>query len=165
VTDTSNQDGGTGSSNVIVLHDDDQDRKILQVRLAGTSIRKIGREFGLTDKQVLASLDRSLPSLTPETRIRLFKEDLARLDELMIHWYALAQTGHATATTLCVKLMERRAQMIGADAPVHMRVEVVDQSATEQSSSTDILLRELNRIAAEAKPVNLIEHSEPDPAA
>jgi|SRR4051794_30225341 hypothetical protein len=161
------------NSGVVALYDEEVDRKVLGLRLAGVSIRRIGRELKLTDKQTLAALDRALPSLSPEMRIRLFREDLARLDELMIYWFGQAKTGSATGTALCIKLMERRAHLTGIDAPSHTRVEVlVEATAQSAENSTAVLLRELNRIAAEQPGEVIVEgeraagrRAEPDPAA
>jgi hypothetical protein len=146
MTDTSDSDDSGG--NVVALHDDEIDRKVLHLRLAGIAIRKIGRELELSDKAVLASLDRALPQLTPEMRIWLYREDLARLDELMVHWYTQAKGGSTTATSLCVKLMERRSAMTGTDAPVRLDV-VVERQTAESPGSTQLLLDMLNKIAAE----------------
>lgn len=154
--------GKAMSDNVLVLHDDEVDRKVLNLRLAGVAIRRIGRELKLTEKQTLAALDRALPNLSPEMRVRLFREDLARVDELMIYWYTQAKGGSATATQLCIKLMERRAHLTGIDAPATARIEVV-ASATQAEGSTAMLLRELNRIAAERQASPLILEGEPEP--
>jgi hypothetical protein len=149
MTDSSDSAGDGG--NVVILHDDELDQKVLRSRMAGTSIRRIARELSLTDRQVNASLDRTLPDLSPEMRIRLFKEDLARLDELLVAWFAQAKNGSATATGLVIKIMERRSALCGLDQPVAMRMEVIQAGATEQQNSTLVLLEHLNRIAAEHK--------------
>jgi hypothetical protein len=150
MTDTNDSNGG----NVVSLFDDDEvDRKILALRLAGVSIRKIGREYSLSDKQVNESLDRSLPTLSDEMRIQLFKIDLQRLDELTTYWWQQAKSGSAVGTTLVVKLMERRSQMLGSDVAPHMRVQVIQQGAGPQEGSTQLLIAEIERIAAEKSGV------------
>jgi hypothetical protein len=103
----------------------------------------------------------------------MFKEDLLRLDELMIHWFAAAKNGSASAanaTQLCLRIMERRSALCGLDAPVHSRIEVIEQAAASAESSTAALLKELDRIAAEPEDSSgLIIEGEvaepPDPAA
>jgi|tagenome__1003787_1003787.scaffolds.fasta_scaffold20537934_2 hypothetical protein len=146
----------TGTGTVVALHGDaerdERDHEILQLRLAGLSIRRLAREFKVTDREVLRALERGLPQLTPETRTRMFREDLLRLDELMIHWFAAAKNGSASAanaTQLCLRIMERRSALCGLDAPVHWRIEVIEQAAASAESSTAALLKELDRIAAE----------------
>jgi hypothetical protein len=64
----------TSDNNVVTLYDDEIDRKVLTLRLNGIAIRRIGRELKLSDKQVLAALDRGLPTLGPDLRTRLFRE-------------------------------------------------------------------------------------------
>ena len=141
----------TNDSNVVALYNDEIDRKVLALRLNGVSIRRIGRELKLTDKQTLAALDRVLPSLGPDLRTRLFREDLARCDDLMVYWYQKAKDGSAVATSLCVDLMKRRAAMAGTDSPQRIDV-VVAQQVADDPSSTVQLLAELDRIAAERTP-------------
>ena len=166
MTDDSNNDDSdcSDSGNVAVLFNDDLDREVLALRLTGHSIRSIGRALKLRDSEVLRSLDRSLPSLSPDMRIRLYKEDLQRLDDLMVHWYQKAREGSALATTLAIKLMERRSQMLGSDMPARMKIEVVAGGAQQHTeSSTKALIRELDRIASERAPALQIVSSEPDP--
>jgi hypothetical protein len=146
---TDGTDSGGSGGNVVALRDDDLDASILRQRLAGLSIRRIGKEFKLSDRAVLDALDRALPPLNPEMRTRLFKEDLCRLDELLTHWYAQARNGGAMATQLCIKIMERRSALCGLDAPATMRMEVIQHGAAEQPNSTQLLLDQLNRIVAE----------------
>jgi cytochrome P450 len=141
-------------SSTLVLYDDESeiDRKVLAARLAGVSIRKIGREMKLSDDAVLQSLDRSLPRLTPELRVRLFREDLQRLDELTTYYWAQARSGNTAAANVVTKLMERRSLMLGSDSP--SRIELVTRVADgEQPGGTELLLEQLRLIAAEHRVI------------
>ena len=114
MTDSADSGGG----NVVeMITRDELDQRVLKLRSAGLSVRRLGREVGLTERQVLEALDRSLPALDAGTRARLFREDLSRLDDLMIHWWGQARAGSATATALVLKIMERRAQLTGSNLP------------------------------------------------
>jgi hypothetical protein len=135
-------------SNVVALHDDNLDRRVLKARLAGTSVNQLSKKYRISTKAVLASLDRTLPAIDSTTRARIFREDLARLDELLTPWYAAAREGNATACALTLKILERRAHLTGIDAPEHMRIELLEQRGAEPTS-TERLLFELDRIAAE----------------
>jgi hypothetical protein len=85
----------------------------------------------------------------------------------MTYWYQKAREGSAVGTSLCVDLMKRRAAMVGTDSPSNLRVEVIGEATANQPSSTEALLRELDRIANEGKSASgglAIEH-DPDPPA
>jgi hypothetical protein len=155
------------SNNVVDLGDQaDVDAEILRQRLSGLSIKRLSRAFGISEGRVLKSLDRSLPKLSPELKVRLYKEDLARLDELLHAFYPLAKTGSSSAAQTCIKLIERRACMVGSDAPTKVDILVEKRQVT---NSTEDLLRELDRIAAERPAPKLIAGTDievdPDPEA
>jgi hypothetical protein len=141
----------TDSNSVVdLIRPDEIDRKVLALRLAGVSIRKVARELKLTDKQVLESLDRGLPTLDGPARARYLREALAQLDELQSCWHTAARTS-ATAAAIVLKVAERRSALLGLDAPAHVRLDPVQIALGDraQEGSTEALLKELERIAAE----------------
>jgi hypothetical protein len=125
------------------------DQHILQRHLDGLSIRRIAREFRMSDRAVNEALDRALPPLDAGLRQRLYRADLARLEELLGYWQAKALEGSATATGLVLKILERRASLTGIDAPINMRLQVIEQTSEQEPTSTEALLAEFNRIAEE----------------
>jgi hypothetical protein len=126
----------------------DLDELILHDRMyGGLSIRRLARKHGISEGQVLKALDRVLPPLSPETRVRLFREDLHRLDEMLAAHYPAARTGSSAAAQTCLRILERRSAMVGHDCPV--RVDVILEPKARAPSSTEQLLLELNRIVAE----------------
>jgi hypothetical protein len=142
-------DTDTSSNNVVPLIDDELDQRVLELRLDGHSLHRIARGLGLSARRVEQSLSRTLPELTPELRTRLFQEDILRLDQLMVGWFQRARSGDAVATGLCIKLMERRSCMIGADASV--KIELIREPQEQEGGSTVALLEQLRAIAAEGK--------------
>jgi hypothetical protein len=163
-------------NNVVVLHDDEFAERVLKARLdTGKSIKRLAREFQVSERAILAALNRALPPLNPETRVRLFKEDLQRLDALATYWHGVAMSGGSgagSATQLTLRIMERRAALCGLDAPLHARLEIAAQQAPNEPSSTQALLEQLERIVAErpapACPIieggMLVEGEPPKPA-
>jgi hypothetical protein len=117
-------DEQTSSGEVVDIRDrdDEIDQKVLQARLGGEAIGQIGRRLKLSDRAVLRSLARSLPELTPELRQRLYQEDLVRCDQLLGVWFAKARGGDAAATSLCIKIMERRSAMVGSDSSTRIEL-------------------------------------------
>jgi hypothetical protein len=122
---------------------------VLSLRLSGMSIRRLSRHFGCSETTVLDVLDRALPPLSTETRVRLYREDIARIDDLLIAFYPKAKQGDGPAAQICLRLLERRSAMTGTDAPQRLDVVVAQATADAPAGSTAALLYEIERIANE----------------
>ena len=97
--------------------DDARDDFILQERLSGKSARAISKQLRCTVGEVDAALDRVLPKIDNAARQRHVSLDLNRLDGLLETFYKRAiENVDAQAGLLCVKIMERKAAMLGLDA-------------------------------------------------
>jgi hypothetical protein len=130
-----------------------RDQQVLGLRLAGVSTRKIARELKISDKEVIAALYRALPVIDAAYRARILREELERLDQLQSWWHTQARTS-ATAAAIVLKIAERRAQMLGLDAPAHVRLDPVQivAGAEPQPYETAALIAALDRIAGERQP-------------
>lgn len=128
----------------------DRDKKAFHLRLAGVSTRRIAEELNCSLDQVEQSLVRMTMGATPALRQRTILMELERLDAMQKAHYANAVQGGIAATAVTLKIMERRARLLGLDAPI--RTDDPLGGATEHQNSTEALLRELDRIAAERAP-------------
>jgi hypothetical protein len=54
----------------------------------------------------------------PADEVRLL--DLVRLDKLWAAHYTRACRGNHRSTMICLRIMERRARLLGLDAPLHV---------------------------------------------
>jgi len=112
--------------------DDVRDDFILQERLSGKSARAISKQLRCTVGEVDASLDRTLPKIDNDARRRYVALDLNRLDELLKVFFARAiENADAQAGLLVVKILERRALLLGLDSP--QKLDVVQVQAQETS--------------------------------
>jgi hypothetical protein len=136
------------SDNVVDLVPTVDPEAVLQLRYAGLSIRRLSRHFRCSEKVILDALDAALPQLSQATRIRLYREDLGRIDDLFLTYYPLAKQGQGSAAHVCLKLLERKSAMVGHDSPQRLDVHVVAETA-DAPGSTAALIRELERIALE----------------
>jgi hypothetical protein len=144
------------SSNVVeILTPADRDRRVLQLKIAGASVRAIGRQFRMTDKAVLAAVDRGLPTLDSVARARIFKTDLATLDQLQSYWFAQSKNS-PIAANIVLRILERRAQLLGLDSPIRLDPIQIVSNGQPPEGSTEALLAALNAIARE-RPARQIE--------
>ena len=106
---------------------------ILQERLSGRSARSISKELHCTTADVDASLDRTLPKITNEAKRRLIALDLDRLDGLIEVFYKRAiEKVDCQAGLLFVKILERRAALLGLDAA--QKLDIVQVQAQREPS-------------------------------
>src|SRR5215471_3836835 len=125
--------------------DDARDDFILQERLAGRSARSIGKELRCTVGEVDASLDRTLPKIDNDARRRYVALDLNRLDALLKTFFALAiEKADAQAGLLVVKILERRALLLGLDSP--QKLDIIQVQAKETPSRHERIREAIMRL-------------------
>jgi len=113
--------------------------------LSGRSARSIGKQLNLTVGEVDASLDRTLPKIDNDARRRYVALDLNRLDELLKVFFARAiENADAQAGLLVVKILERRALLLGLDSP--QKFDVVQVQAQETPSRHERIREAIMRL-------------------
>jgi predicted DNA-binding ribbon-helix-helix protein len=111
--------------------DDDRDDLILEGRLAGRSVPAIARQHHCAIAEVEAIINRRLNfALDNDMRLKAIKLDVTRLEALMAPFFERATKDRDVAAgTLVVKILERRALLLGLDSPV--RIDVTQVEAQE----------------------------------
>ena len=123
--------------------DDVRDDFILQERLSGKSARAISKQLRCTVGEVDAALDRVLPKIDNAARQRHVSLDLTRLDGLLETFYKRAiEKEDAQAGLLCVKIMERKAAMLGLDSP--QQLDIVQVQAQKEPSQHEKIAKVIN---------------------
>ena len=93
--------------------------QILDLRKQGKSYRWIGRALGISGarvhKIVTTELDR-LNAKSSESMDQIRRMELERIDDLWAESRSLAQSGDVAAINACIRIMERRARLLGLDA-------------------------------------------------
>ena len=126
--------------------DEARDDFILQERLGGRSARSIAKELHCTTADVDASLDRTLPKITNEAKRRITALDLDRLDGLIQVFYKRAiEKADCQAGLLVVKIIERKAALLGLDSP--QKLDVVQVQASAEPSEHDQIKAAILRMA------------------
>ena len=109
--------------------------KALEMRMEGLTFEAIAEALGYAGKQgAYDAVRRSLAAVTREPAEELIKLDLERLDGLWQIQYLNAQAGDVQAMAACMKIMERRAKLLGLDAPVKV------DNKTEVTSKQGVLV-------------------------
>ena len=114
--------------------------KALELRKAGLSFDRIAQELGYASagaahNAVRICLERSVQEPAKEVR----QMEVARLDDMLLSIWPEVRKGHLGAQDRALKIMERRAKLLGLDAPtkidfddapmpVVVNVQVVDAS-------------------------------------
>lgn len=124
----------------------ERDRKAFRLRLAGVPVRQIAETLHCTPADIDSSLTRMCGGVTPDLRERAVIVELERLDDLNQIYYAKARAGDYDACALVIRLMERRAKMLGLDAPPRGDA-VLDAAAPRPQASVDLIRAAIERVA------------------
>lgn len=103
----------------------DHAREIFELRKQGLSQTAIAERVGVTQGAVSRSLKAYLAKLAAETmedaeEVRSL--ELERLDAILIPMLQAATSGEETAVDRVIKIMDRRAKLLGLDAPTKAHV-------------------------------------------
>jgi len=95
-----------------------EERKCLDLRLAGATYDQIAETLGLTDKKLAwRRLDSALRKTIAEPAEKVRRVELARLDAMLVGLWKPASEGHLGSIDRVLKIQERRAKLLGLDAP------------------------------------------------
>ena len=97
--------------------------QVLELRTEGKSVRQIADELGCSPGTVMADLNHALnqyqESLAEHTEAMVSLE-LQRLDCLQVGLWELAINGDCASVDRVLKIMDRRAKLLGLDAPTRI---------------------------------------------
>jgi hypothetical protein len=100
----------------------------INLRKAGLTYENIGKELGYTPQGAWKLVKRALNRVilkTMENAEEYRQVELQRLDELWSSVYPLALKGHLKSVETCLKIMQRRAKLLGLDAP--QAIDVIEE--------------------------------------
>ncbi len=99
----------------------------VNLRKAGYTYERIGAQFGVTRQAVCNSVQKALQQQQAEAVGDLRTLENERLDDMLRAIYATAVKGDTGAIDRILRIMERRAKLLGLDAPAQS---VVDNNGT-----------------------------------
>ena len=97
----------------------------VRLRLAGYSYAQIGERLGVTKQAAHTYVSSSLADLraaTAEAAEDVREMELARLDAMLVPMLEAAEAGQQTAVDRVLRIQERRAKLLGLDAPTKSEV-------------------------------------------
>lgn len=102
-------------------------QQALDYRKAGYSYRDIGARLDVSHEQVRRDIEAALAALVDDTKDsagQLRQLELERLDMLTKALEPMAKVGNPGAVNSFLRVMERRAKLLGLDAPVKQDISV-----------------------------------------
>ena len=111
--------------------------------MEGKTFVEIAREVPYNSPQAHDAVKRALDVITREPAEEVLRLDLERLDVLWQIQYMNAQGGDVQALAGCMKIMERRARMLGLDAPARTELTGKNGGPIETKTERDLTDEEL----------------------
>jgi hypothetical protein len=103
-----------------VIEDTERANKIMSLRRAGATYKQIAAQVGGSEQnahqmvtRILGTMRTELAETTDDVRAL----ELERLDALLMGQWSQATAGHQGAVATVLRIMERRARILGIDAP------------------------------------------------
>ena len=127
----------------------EREARALQLRKAGASFEQIGRALGVSTPRAWRIFQRGLARVVHEPAEELRQLEALRLDGLLTAMWPHAMAGKGWAVDRVLAIMQRRARLLGLDAPT--RVNVITE---------DMIDAEIRRLEAELAGYQL-EDGEP----
>lgn len=119
----------------------DREIQVLNLRRSGLTWSRIAEEVGYADHTgAYAAYKRAIKRVMQQPVEELRTQELDRLDRLQLATWPAAMKGDTRAILTIVRLMERRAKLVGLDKPIKIEQEVTTWDGNE---SIDRAVRDL----------------------
>jgi hypothetical protein len=145
----------------------DREVKVLELRRAGLTWQRISEETGYADASgAYLAYKRAIKRTQQQPADELREQELDRIDRLQLALWPKAMKGDNASVNTIVRLMERRARLLGLDTPIKIQQDVVNWDGNE---SIDRAVRELaalltiNDATGSSESPMAIEASEVEP--
>lgn len=128
----------------------------LEMRKQGMTYQEIGDQFKFTAQRAHFLVNEAIKALKTEAAADVIALELARLDDLQsAQWEAAISRGDPKAAETILKIMERRAKYLGADAPAKSEITGKDGGPVEiemKEAAADEAKRKLAALLAAGNP-------------
>ena len=135
----------------------DKEIKVLELRRAGLTWQRIAEETGYADHTgAYAAYKRAIKRTMQQPADELREAELDRIDRLQLALWPKAMKGDNASINTIVRLMERRARLLGLDTPIKIQQDVVNWDGNE---SIDRAVRELAALLTANDAISVSESS------
>src|SRR5262249_9130029 len=139
----------------------EREAKALALRKAGWTFDSIGRHLGITRDGALKAYNRALERLPGiANREEMRSLDAARLDQLLRRKWQAARDGDEKAFDHVMRIMERRAKLLGLDERTNPQVTIILKILRQLKALPESDLLDVLGYAGDALPDTL--HGLPD---
>jgi hypothetical protein len=126
------------------------DRQIVDMRIAGKGEGEISRLLGVTVADVHRAVDaQASAALSAQNNVRMIYLQSQRLEELEAAFMPQAKAGDVASGALVVKIQERRATLMGLNAPLRVDPIQLTEAMQPQLNSTERVLAAIHRLKAD----------------
>ena len=133
----------------------DREIKVLELRRAGLTWQRISEEAGYADASgAYLAYKRAIKRTMQQPADELREQELDRIDRLQLALWPKAMKGDNASINTIVRLMERRARLLGLDTPIKIQQDVVNWDGNE---SIDRAVRELAALLTANDAISISE--------
>ena len=133
----------------------DKEIKVLELRRAGLTWQRISEETGFADASgAYLAYKRAIKRTMQQPADELREQELDRIDRLQLALWPKAMKGDNASINTIVRLMERRARLLGLDTPIKIQQDVVNWDGNE---SIDRAVRELAALLTANDAISISE--------
>lgn len=135
------------------LRAEEQRLKAVQLRLAGATYAQIGQQLGCTGPNAYYLVSTALArtkARTEDTVDEMRALDLGRMDAMLLGIWRQAAEGNLFVIDRVLKILERRAKLVGLDAPTKLAPTSPDgQAAWQPEQAADTFYDDILQILTE----------------
>jgi hypothetical protein len=130
----------------------ERQRKALELRAIGMTYEAIADQVGYKSRQAaFDAIDRALKKMLREPAEQARNLDLKRLDAMTLALWSQARQGNQGAIDRLLRIMERRAKLLGLDAPTKVAPTTPDGTREYQEMDDEQVARRIQAILALAE--------------
>jgi len=104
----------------VLINGSERRTQALELRKAGATFKQIGQAMHFSEQHAHKIVTEELVRMNQhraETALEVTRLELERLDALWLGQWPQAKAGNAQSVDICLKIMQRRARILGLDAP------------------------------------------------
>ena len=140
----------------------DKEIKVLELRRAGLTWQRIAEEVGYADHTgAYAAYKRAIKRTMQQPADELRDAELDRIDRLQLAAWPKAMKGDERSILVIVRLMERRAKLLGLDAPTRIQQDVTTWTGDE---SIDRAVKDLAALLTANDAISAVESAMAEPS-